>query len=120
MFSNQNETAPDDKSGVDRLQKDVEAVKADISKLTGQVASVVDDLAEVARRKARRRYDQAQSNVDALVTDATRQGQAALGVARDSIANLEGTLEDAIQERPIAAIGLAVGFGFLLGATWRR
>jgi ElaB/YqjD/DUF883 family membrane-anchored ribosome-binding protein len=33
---------------------------------------------------------------------------------------LEETIEDAITERPIAAVGLAIGLGFLIGVTWRR
>ena len=35
-------------------------------------------------------------------------------------ASLEETLEEAIQQRPIAAVGLAIGLGFLIGVTWRR
>jgi hypothetical protein len=34
--------------------------------------------------------------------------------------SLEETLEDAIMQRPIAAVGLALGIGFLIGVTWRR
>ncbi len=116
MLSNQNEAALDDRPSLDRLQKDVEAVKADISKLTRQVTSVINDLAELAQRRARRKYDQARSNVDAIVTDVKHQGHAMLDVAQDSVA----TLEDVVHERPISAIAVAVGVGFLLGATWRR
>ena len=44
----------------------------------------------------------------------------ALDAAQDAAATLEDTLEDAIQQRPIAAVGLALGLGFLIGVTWRR
>ena len=40
--------------------------------------------------------------------------------AAHEAAAIEETLEDAITERPLAAIGLAVGLGFLIGVTWRR
>jgi len=34
--------------------------------------------------------------------------------------SLEETLEDVITQRPLAAVGLALGIGFLIGVTWRR
>jgi ElaB/YqjD/DUF883 family membrane-anchored ribosome-binding protein len=40
--------------------------------------------------------------------------------AQDAAASIEETLEDAIRERPVAAIAMAVGLGFLIGVTWRR
>jgi ElaB/YqjD/DUF883 family membrane-anchored ribosome-binding protein len=40
--------------------------------------------------------------------------------AQDAASSIEETLEDAIQQRPIAAVGLAIGLGFLIGVTWRR
>jgi len=33
---------------------------------------------------------------------------------------LGNSLEDAVQQRPLAAVGLAVGLGLLIGMTWRR
>jgi ElaB/YqjD/DUF883 family membrane-anchored ribosome-binding protein len=29
-------------------------------------------------------------------------------------------LEEAIRERPVASIAVALGLGFLIGVTWRR
>lgn len=54
------------------------------------------------------------------MSDMNERGNAALEAAQDAAATLEDTLEDAIHQRPIAAIGLAVGLGFLIGVTWRR
>jgi hypothetical protein len=34
--------------------------------------------------------------------------------------SIEESLEEAIAQRPLATVGLALGIGFLIGATWRR
>jgi ElaB/YqjD/DUF883 family membrane-anchored ribosome-binding protein len=123
MTGNQGESTwkgVDDKSGYDRLQKDVEAVKTDISKLAGQITDTLNDLASAGRHEARRKYNQARSNVDTIMNDVAKQGNAAVDFAQDSVSSLEETLEDAVQQRPIATIGLALGLGFLIGLTWRR
>ena len=33
---------------------------------------------------------------------------------------MEESVEDAIIQKPLAAVGLAIGLGFLIGVTWRR
>ncbi len=109
-----------DKSTYDRLEKDVEAVKNDISALADQISEALNSLAGTARKEARRGYKQARSTADSLMTDVSKQGNAAFEAAQDAASTLEETLEDAIHQRPIAAIGLAVGLGFLIGVTWRR
>ena len=43
-----------------------------------------------------------------------------MDAAQDAANTIEETLEDAVAQRPLAAIGLAVGLGFLIGVTWRR
>jgi len=50
---------------------------------------------------------------------AERSG-AMMDAAQDTAHSIEETLEDVITQRPLAAVGLAMGLGFLIGATWRR
>jgi ElaB/YqjD/DUF883 family membrane-anchored ribosome-binding protein len=109
-----------DKATYERLQKDVEAVKNDISALADQISDVIDAFKGDARKQARRAYKQARSNVDSVVDDVRRQGGDAMDAAQDYAATLEESLEDAIVQRPLAAVGLAIGLGFLIGVTWRR
>ena len=45
-----------DQENMDRLQKDVEAVKNDISKLAQQIADALNSLAGTAQTEARRGY----------------------------------------------------------------
>jgi ElaB/YqjD/DUF883 family membrane-anchored ribosome-binding protein len=109
-----------DKATYERLEKDVAAVKNDISALTEQITDALNSFAGTAGKQARRGYKQARANVDSAVDDLSERGSAAMDAAQDAASSLEETLEDLIQERPLAAVGLALGLGFLIGAAWRR
>ena len=109
-----------DKATTDRLEKDVTAVKNDISALTEQITDALNSFAGTAGKQARRGYQQARANVDSAVDDLSERGSAAMDAAQDTAHSIEETLEDLIQERPLATVGLALGLGFLIGAAWRR
>jgi ElaB/YqjD/DUF883 family membrane-anchored ribosome-binding protein len=109
-----------DDATYERLQKDVDAVKDDISKLADQLSDALDAFTNTARKQSRRGIKRARSNLDSIMSDATEKGNAALAAAQDAAGTLEETVEDAIVQRPLAAMGLAVGLGFLIGVTWRR
>jgi ElaB/YqjD/DUF883 family membrane-anchored ribosome-binding protein len=109
-----------DKATRKRLEKDVAAVKNDIAALTDQITDAINMFAGSAQKQARRGYQQARSNVDAAIDDASERGSAMMGAAHDAASSIEETLEDLIAERPLATVGLAVGIGILIGAIWRR
>ena len=109
-----------DKATYDRLEKDVTAVKNDISALTDQITDALNNFAGTASKQARRGYKQARANAEAAVDDMSERGSAMMGAAQDAAASIEETLEDVITQRPLATVGLAIGLGFLIGATWRR
>jgi ElaB/YqjD/DUF883 family membrane-anchored ribosome-binding protein len=109
-----------DKATYDRLEEDVTAVKNDISALTDQITDALNSFAGTAKKQTRRGYKQARANVDSAVDDLSERGSAALGAAQDAALSIEETLEDVITQRPLATVGLALGLGFLIGATWRR
>ena len=109
-----------DKATYERLEKDVAAVKNDISALTDQITDVLNSFAGTARKQARRGYKQARANVDAAVDDMSERGAAAMDAAQDAAYSIEESLEDVITQRPLATVGLALGLGFLIGAAWRR
>ena len=104
----------------ERLEKDVAAVKNDIAALTDQITDALNALAGTAGKQARRGFKQARANVDSAVEDVSERGSAMMGAAHDAAASIEETLEDVITQRPLATVGLAIGLGFLIGATWRR
>jgi ElaB/YqjD/DUF883 family membrane-anchored ribosome-binding protein len=109
-----------DKATYERLEKDVAAVKNDISALADQITDVLNSFAGSAKKQARRGYTQARANVDSAVDDMSERGAAALDAAQDAAYSFEETLEDIITQRPLATVGLALGLGFLIGVTWRR
>lgn len=109
-----------DKATYERLQKDVDAVKNDISALADQISDVLEAFKGDARKQAKRTYKQARANVDSVMSDVGKRGSDALDAAQEYAGTLEESLEDAITQRPLAAVGLAVGLGFLIGVTWRR
>ncbi|MEW6769615.1 MAG: DUF883 domain-containing protein [Pseudomonadota bacterium] len=123
MSSTDGETAirnMTDKTTYDRLQKDVDAVKHDISALSDQINDALNQFTGEARKQARRTYKTARANVGDAVSDFSKYGNDALDAAQDYASSLEESLEDAIVQKPLAAVGLALGLGFLIGVTWRR
>ena len=109
-----------DEATQQRLEKDVAAVKNDIAALTDQITDALNTFAGSARKQARKGYKQARSNVDSMVSDASDRGGAMMDAAQDAAYSIEESLEDVITQRPLATVGLAIGLGFLIGATWRR
>ena len=104
----------------ERLEKDVAAVKNDISALTDQITDAINAFAGTAGKQARRGYKEARANVDSAVDDMSERGSAMMDSAYDAASSLEESLEDAITQRPLATVGIALGIGFLIGAAWRR
>ena len=103
-----------------RLKKDLTAVKSDIAHLSQQIADAVDALAAVAQNQGRRGLRQARANVDQAVSGASDRAGAVAGAAQDAASSVADALAEAIQERPVAAVALAMGVGFLVGLAWRR
>ena len=109
-----------DKAAEARLQKEVTAVKNDISALTEQITDVLNSFSGTARSQARRGYEQARASMDSTLDDMSERGSAMMDAAQDAAASLEESLEEAISQRPLATIGIALGIGFLIGIAWRR
>jgi ElaB/YqjD/DUF883 family membrane-anchored ribosome-binding protein len=103
-----------------RLKKDLTAVKNDIAHLTQQIADAVNALAAVAQNQGRRGLRQARANVDMAVSGASDRAGAVTAAAQDAASSIANTLTDAIQERPVAAVALAMSLGFVMGVAWRR
>ena len=88
--------------------------------LTGAGVFLVVTLIAAGCYLVRQRQVKARANVDSAVDDLSERGSAAMDAAQDTAHSIEETLEDLIQERPLATVGLALGLGFLIGAAWRR
>ena len=95
-------------------------MKNDIAHLSQQIADAVNALAAVAQNQGRRGLRQARANVDQAVSGASDRAGAVTSAAQDAASSIAHTLEDAIQERPVAAVALAMAVGFVMGVAWRR
>jgi hypothetical protein len=87
-----------------------------IGGLSNQMSDAASDIGSVAQEQARRGLNHARSNMGSMVNDASDR----LGVvanraqsAQSEASSLGDTLEDAIQERPLATLALALG-----SASW--
>ena len=109
-----------DKTTRERLEKDVAAVKSDIAALTDQITDALNTFTNSAGKQARRGYKQARDNMDSTIDDFSDRGSAMMDAAQDAYGSIEETLEDAITQRPLATVGVALGIGFLIGFAWRR
>jgi ElaB/YqjD/DUF883 family membrane-anchored ribosome-binding protein len=109
-----------DKATYERLEKDVTAVKNDIAALTDQITDALNSFAGTAGKQARRGYRQARASAEQAVDDMSERGSAMMDAAQDAASSIEETLEDAITQRPLATVAVALGIGFLIGVTWRR
>jgi len=109
-----------DKATAERLEKDVAAVKSDIAALTDQITDALNTFTNSAGKQARRGYKQARDNMDSTIDDFSDRGSAMMDAAQDAYGSIEETLEDAITQRPLATVGVALGIGFLIGFAWRR
>ncbi len=75
------------------------------------------------KQGAARLSKQARANIDSAIDDAIPNAEALMmDAAQDAGPKpIEETLEDVITQLAcLATVGLALGLGFLIGATWRR
>jgi ElaB/YqjD/DUF883 family membrane-anchored ribosome-binding protein len=91
---------------VDSLQDDLSAVRDDVGKLSEQVIDLLSAKSNAAYKQAKKRLN---STADEIT-----------GAARDVRDTITDTVEEAVQERPLTTLAIAVGCGFVLGALWRR
>ena len=103
-----------------RLKQDLTAVKNDVAHLTQQIVDAVNALAAVAHNQGRRSLRQARANIDQAVSGASDRAGAVTTAAQDAASSVADSLAEAIQERPITSVALAMSVGFVIGVAWRR
>ncbi|HLL27457.1 MAG TPA: hypothetical protein VKT73_07375 [Xanthobacteraceae bacterium] len=91
---------------IESLQEDLTAMRDDVGKLSQQVIDLLSAKGNAAYKRAKR-------NIDAKAGEATD----AVREVRDTFAD---AIEESVHERPYATLAIALGIGFILGATWRR
>ena len=54
------------------------------------------------------------------MSGASDRAGAVAGAAQDTASSVADSLAGLIEDRPVAAVALALGVGFLMGVAWRR
>lgn len=95
------------------LQKDLQMLRDDFSRLAQQVADIVANRGNAAWQRAR-------SGVDGVMSDAQEKSQEAVDAMREVSDKFIEAVDDSIKNRPYTTLAMAVGLGFLFGAILRR
>jgi ElaB/YqjD/DUF883 family membrane-anchored ribosome-binding protein len=95
------------------LRADLQALRADVARLAQQIA-------DIFAAKGTRVWSRARSRVDEALSDAEGKGRDAVDAVREGADNVIDAVDQSLKERPYTTLALAVGIGFLFGATWRR
>jgi ElaB/YqjD/DUF883 family membrane-anchored ribosome-binding protein len=105
---------------IDDIQRDLQVMRDDVSRLAQQVASLLSVAGSEALRDVKAQMSRAKQSLDGVLSDASEKGMEAVDTVRDSTDTALEALEDAVRQRPFATMAIAVGLGFLFGASWRR
>jgi ElaB/YqjD/DUF883 family membrane-anchored ribosome-binding protein len=95
------------------IHDDLAALRDDVGRLTQQIANIVAARGGATWRKAK-------SNVEGVITEAQDKGMEAVDAVREVGDNMVDAIDESLKKRPYTTLALALGIGFLFGATWRR
>jgi ElaB/YqjD/DUF883 family membrane-anchored ribosome-binding protein len=95
------------------IHDDLAALRDDVARLTQQIANIVAARGGATWRKAK-------SNVEGVITEAQDKGMEAVDAVREVGDNMVDAIDESLKKRPYTTLALALGIGFLFGATWRR
>jgi ElaB/YqjD/DUF883 family membrane-anchored ribosome-binding protein len=95
-------------------------IQADLQALRDDVARLAQQIAEIFAAKGSKAWRRARSGVDEAIADVEDRGRDAVDAVREVGDNMAGAIDESLKHRPYTTLALAVGIGFLFGATWRR
>jgi ElaB/YqjD/DUF883 family membrane-anchored ribosome-binding protein len=124
-FSNAaKETVQDARDAIKESGKAASAasgdIQADLQALRDDVARLAQQIADIFAAKGNKAWDRARSGVDEAMADVEDRGREALDAVREVGENMAGAIDESLKQRPYTTLALALGIGFLFGATWRR
>ncbi|MCC6778051.1 MAG: hypothetical protein IT537_15675, partial [Hyphomicrobiales bacterium] len=101
----------------DDIQADLAALRDDVARLTMQLGDILAAKGTAAWSRAKSNI---KSNIEGVVSDAGAKGQEAVEAVREVGDTLLEAIDESLKKRPYTTLALAIGIGFLFGATWRR
>src|ERR1700694_6552 len=100
--------------------KEIDKLKDDLAQLAQQLSNVADTAADGALDQVRAQVQRVKNSMDEVFAEASDRGQEAAYAVRDVAESFSEALEETLHRRPLTTLGLALGVGFIAGATWRR
>src|SRR6516165_838961 len=91
------------------IQKDLQMLRDDFSRLAAQVADIMADRGGAAWQRA-----------DDVFSDAQDRGREAVDAMREVSDKFVEAVDESIKNRPYTTLAMALGLGFLFVSTWRR
>jgi ElaB/YqjD/DUF883 family membrane-anchored ribosome-binding protein len=101
------------------IQADLDALRNDVARLRSQIADRFASQGSFAS-KGSAAWSRARSNIEGVMSDASAKGQEAVNAVREVGDTMTDAIDESLRKRPYTTLALAVGIGFLFGATWRR
>ena len=99
------------------VHDDLRALREDLGALAQEVTDLMSSSGNQALDDVKDRIRRIRSTLDEVMSEAGVRGRDTLhGVGE----NLSSAVEESIKERPLTTLALALGLGFVLGATWRK
>jgi len=118
------EAAQDAREAIKESRKAASAasgdIQADLQALRDDVARLAQQIADIFAAKGGKAWGRARSGVDEAVADVEERGRDAIDAVREVGDNMAEAIDESLKNRPYTTLALAVGIGFLFGATWRR
>jgi ElaB/YqjD/DUF883 family membrane-anchored ribosome-binding protein len=95
-------------------------VRDDIDELRQGLARMTQQMSDLVSQKGGDVWQRAKTNFDGVISDAESKGMEAVDAVREVGDNVAAAIDKSLKERPYTTLALALGIGFLFGATWRR
>jgi ElaB/YqjD/DUF883 family membrane-anchored ribosome-binding protein len=99
------------------VQEDLRVLREDLGALAEEVAGLMSTTGNETLDKVKDRIRHIRSSLDTVMSDAGTRSRDMLREAGDTVSD---AIEESIRERPLTTLALAVGLGFIMGATWRK
>jgi ElaB/YqjD/DUF883 family membrane-anchored ribosome-binding protein len=99
---------------------EIAKLKEDIAQLAQQLGNVADTATDGVFDQIRTQVQRVRSSIDDVLAEAGERGHHAADALSETTESVAEALEETIHRRPLTALGLALGVGFIAGAAWRR
>jgi ElaB/YqjD/DUF883 family membrane-anchored ribosome-binding protein len=108
------------RSNIDTVQDDLQSLREDVTELSTQIQGLLSNAGKDVVDDVMERLNRARSTVDDLIVEAGQRGKEAARAVVDMKESVVEGVEESVRERPLTALAIAVGFGFILSSTLRR